>query len=101
MATQRLTGEEIEELKQLGAAHFWPHGRPAGDMSDGQFWGPMREETNAWLAHLYTGVKTPHATGAEGHRNLILTMACDLSAKRKKPVSFPIEPEALHEELSA
>ena len=74
---------------------------PAGDMSDGKFWGPMREETNAWLAHLYTNVKTPHATGAEGHRNLMLTMACDLSAKRKKPVFLPIEPEVLHEELSS
>ena len=30
----RLTGEEIEELKSLGNAHFWPHGRPTGDMSD-------------------------------------------------------------------
>ncbi|MCI0439621.1 MAG: aspartate aminotransferase family protein [Chloroflexi bacterium] len=34
MVTNRLTGEEIEELKQLGAAHFWPHARQAGDMSD-------------------------------------------------------------------
>jgi adenosylmethionine-8-amino-7-oxononanoate aminotransferase len=33
MAT-RLTGEEIEELKSLGSAHFWPHGRPTADMSD-------------------------------------------------------------------
>ncbi len=30
----RLTGEEIEDLKQLGEAHFWPHSRPIGDMSD-------------------------------------------------------------------
>ncbi len=74
---------------------------PAGDVSDGQFWGPMREESNAWLAHVYTGVKTPHATGAEGQRNLMLTMACDLSAKRKRPVELPIEPEALHAELVA
>ena len=43
----------------------------------------------------------PHATGAEGHRNLMLTMACDLSAKRKKAVALPIEPEDLHAELTA
>ena len=30
----RLTGEEIEELKQLGEAHFWPHSRPIADMSE-------------------------------------------------------------------
>ncbi|MXY22314.1 MAG: aspartate aminotransferase family protein [Dehalococcoidia bacterium] len=30
----KLTGEDIEELKQLGEAHFWPHSRPIGDMSD-------------------------------------------------------------------
>ena len=70
-------------------------------MSGGQFWGPMQEESNAWLAHLYTGQKTPHATGAEGHRNLLLTMACDLSAKRKKAVSLPIDPEELHAGLTS
>ena len=30
----RLTGEEIEDIKQKAADHFWPHSRPAGDMSD-------------------------------------------------------------------
>ena len=30
----KLTGEEIEELKQLGETHFWPHSRPIGDMSE-------------------------------------------------------------------
>lgn len=80
--------------------HFF-ESYPAGDMSRGQFWGPMREESNAWLAHLYTGVEMPHATGAEGHRNLMLTMACDLSAKRKKAVALPIEPEELHAGLTA
>ncbi|MBT3351482.1 MAG: Gfo/Idh/MocA family oxidoreductase [Nitrospinaceae bacterium] len=74
---------------------------PAGDMSDGDFWGPMRDESNSWLAHIYTGVKTPHATGAEGQRNLMLTMACDLAAKRKKPVELPMAPEDIHAELTA
>lgn len=72
---------------------------PPGDMSRGQFWGPMREESNAWLARLYTGVDTPHATGVEGHRNLMMTMACDLSAKRKKPLALPISPEEIEAEL--
>ena len=34
MASDRLNGEQIEELKQQAAAHFWPHARAAGDMSD-------------------------------------------------------------------
>ena len=34
MATNLLSGEEIEELKELATAHFWPHARTAGDMSD-------------------------------------------------------------------
>lgn len=34
MSTNRLTGEEIEDLKAQASAHFWPHSRPAQDMSD-------------------------------------------------------------------
>lgn len=34
MVGSRINGEEIEEIKQMAAAHFWPHGRQAGDMSD-------------------------------------------------------------------
>ena len=30
----KLTGEEIEDVKQMAADHFWPHGRAAGDMSE-------------------------------------------------------------------
>ena len=43
----RLTGEEIEELKQLGETHFWPHSRPIGDLS---------EETGIKLATKAEGV---------------------------------------------
>ena len=74
---------------------------PAGDMSRGQFWGPMRDETIAWLTHLYTGADMPHATGAEGHRNLMLCMACDLSAKRGEAVRLPAAPEELQAGLQA
>ena len=34
MATRVLTGEEIEEIKGNAQDHFWPHSRPAGDMSE-------------------------------------------------------------------
>jgi len=34
---------------------------------------------------------TPHASAADGHRNLVLTMAMDLSAARGKALKLPIE----------
>lgn len=73
---------------------------PPGDLYDGELWGPMREETNAWYQRLYTGKNTPHATAQDGHRNLLLTMAMDLSAKRKAPVDLPADPETLMAELT-
>jgi len=62
---------------------------PPGDVHMGQLWGPMREETNSWFSRLYTGVATPHATAQDGHHNLLLTMAMDLSARRGAPVKLP------------
>jgi predicted dehydrogenase len=68
---------------------------PPGDLYDGQLWGPMREETNAWLARLHVGLKTPHATAEDGHRNLVLTMAMDLAARRGEVVKLPVDLDAL------
>ena len=72
---------------------------PPGDLHAGQLWGPMREETNAWYQRLYTGANTPHATAADGHKNLLMTMAMDLSAQRGVPVSLPPDPDELMDEL--
>ncbi len=72
---------------------------PPGDMQGGQLWGPMREETNSWFQRLYAGQATPHATAAEGHSNLMLTMAMDLSARRNAPVSLPVSAQELMDEL--
>ncbi len=64
---------------------------PPGDIYKNQLWGPMREETNAWFARIHSGLETPHATAAEGHRNLVLTMAMDLSAARGEVVQLPLD----------
>jgi len=72
---------------------------PPGDLHDGQLWGPMREETNAWYQRVYAGQSTPHATAAEAHRNLLMTMAMDVSAKRGAPVALPADPDELMTEL--
>jgi myo-inositol 2-dehydrogenase / D-chiro-inositol 1-dehydrogenase len=68
---------------------------PPGDVSDGMLWGPMREETLTWYNKLTTGINTPHATAADGHRNLLLTMAMDKSARTGLPVKLPIQPSDL------
>ena len=74
---------------------------PPGDMHDGELWGPMREETQSWFNRIYNGKRTPHATAAEGHRNLMLTMAMDLSAKQGKELKLPIDPAELMAGLNA
>src|ERR687888_2068621 len=51
---------------------------PPGDLALGELWGPMREETNAWLSRIALGQATPHATAADGHNRLMLTKAMDL-----------------------
>jgi len=65
---------------------------PPGDMALGELRGPMREETESWLNRLALGLPTQHATAAEAHKNLMLTKAFDLSAKRKTIVQLPIDP---------
>lgn len=68
---------------------------PPGDLHMGQLWGPMREETVSWYQRLCMGQPTPHATAQDGHRNLVLTMAMDLSARRGHEVSLPVDLEEL------
>ncbi|WAJ28048.1 Gfo/Idh/MocA family protein [Antarcticirhabdus aurantiaca] len=70
---------------------------PPGDLHLGQLWGPMREETVSWYQRLCTGQKTPHASAADGHRNLLLTMAMDLSARTGRPVPLPVSAEDLRQ----
>ena len=69
---------------------------PPGDICQEQLWGPMREETNSWFARVCTGMKTPHATAEDGHRNLVLTMAMDLSAARGEIVKLPVDLEQFY-----
>jgi hypothetical protein len=91
MATERpqpagYTPETTRQVDFLGSY-------PPGDVALGELWGPMREETSAWLSRLALGHPTPHATAAEAHDRLMLTKALDLSARRRRPVPLPITPE--------
>ena len=58
----------------------------------------MREETLGWFSRIMMGVPTPHASAAEGHANLIHTMAMDRSAKLGREISLPIDPEEFYED---
>jgi myo-inositol 2-dehydrogenase/D-chiro-inositol 1-dehydrogenase len=53
----------------------------------------MPDETNFWFARIRGGLKTPHASAADGHRNLLPTMAMDLSAERRTEVRLPVDIE--------
>ena len=66
---------------------------PPGDMALGELRGPMAAETESWLNRVALGLPTPAATVEEAHRNLMLTKALDLSARRKAPVKLPLDPD--------
>src|ERR1700694_4712755 len=66
---------------------------PPGDMALGELRGPMADETVSWLNRAALGLPTPAATVEEAHRNLMLTKALDLSAKRKQAVKLPLDPD--------
>jgi hypothetical protein len=64
---------------------------PPGDMALGELRGPMADETVSWLNRVSLGLPTAAATVEEAHRNLMLTKALDLSAKRKQSVTLPLD----------
>src|ERR1700687_4637141 len=66
---------------------------PPGDMALGELRGAVALETDSWLNRVAMGLPTAAATVEEAHRNLMLTKALDLSAKRKQPVKLPLDPD--------
>ena len=55
---------------------------------------PMaRWRPNSSLNRVSLGLPTAAATVEEAHRNLMLTKALDLSAKRRQPVKLPLDPD--------
>ena len=91
LATNLIQGEGYAPDKRRHVDFLTSY--PVGDMALGELRGPMREETNSWLTRLALGLRTQHATAAEGHNRLMLTKAIDLSARLKRPVKLPISPE--------
>ncbi|MDH5536474.1 MAG: Gfo/Idh/MocA family oxidoreductase [Betaproteobacteria bacterium] len=63
----------------------------AGDWALGDFWGPLGNETRAWLDHLVTGNPTTHTTPEQARINLETTIAIERSAATGKAVRLPLE----------
>ena len=63
----------------------------AGDWAVGDFWGPLANETRAWLDHLVTGAPTAHTTPGQAMINLETTLAMERSARTGEPVRLPLE----------
>ncbi len=63
----------------------------AGDWAVGDFWGPLANETRAWLDHLVTGNPTAHTTPEQALINLETTIAIERSARSGQAVRLPLE----------
>lgn len=62
-----------------------------GEWAVGDFWGPIANETRAWLDHLVTGAPTVHTTPEQARINLETTIAVVRAVESGKPVRLPLE----------
>lgn len=62
-----------------------------GEWAVGSFWGPLANETRAWLDHLSTGSPSLHTTPEQARINLETTIAIERAAATGKPVRLPLE----------
>ena len=62
----------------------------AGDWAVGDFWGPLGNETRAWLDSLVTGHPTVHTTPEQARVNLETTLAIERAVATGKAVRLPL-----------
>jgi predicted dehydrogenase len=62
----------------------------AGDWAVGDFWGPLGNETRAWLDSLVTGHPTVHTTPEQARVNLETTLAIERAVATGQPVRLPL-----------
>lgn len=72
---------------------FLQSGTP-GDWALGEFWGPIANETRAWLDHLATGMPCVLATPEEARATLEATLAIESSLAAGHAVRVPLERSA-------
>jgi myo-inositol 2-dehydrogenase / D-chiro-inositol 1-dehydrogenase len=70
---------------------FLQSGTP-GDWAMGELWGPIANETRAWLDHLALGKPCVLATAREARHTLEVTLAIEHSAASGKPIALPLGP---------
>jgi predicted dehydrogenase len=63
----------------------------AGDWAVGDFWGPLGNETRAWLDSLMTGNPTVHTTPEQARVNLETTLAIERAAATGEIVRLPLK----------
>jgi len=63
----------------------------AGDWAVGDFWGPLANETRAWLDHLSVGAPTVHTTPEQARINLETTIAIEHAAACGQAVRLPLQ----------
>jgi predicted dehydrogenase len=66
----------------------------AGDWAVGDFWGPLGNETRAWIDHLATGAPTVHTTPEQARVNLETTIAIERAVATGQSVRLPLQEEA-------
>lgn len=62
-----------------------------GDWALGDFWGPLANETRAWIDALATGNPTVHTTPEQARVNLETTIAIVRAVETGKAVRLPLE----------
>jgi predicted dehydrogenase len=65
----------------------------AGDWAMDDFWGPLGNETRAWLDSLSTGAPTVHTTPEQARINLETTIAIERAVATGHPVHLPLQAE--------
>jgi predicted dehydrogenase len=65
----------------------------AGDWAVDEFWGPLANETRAWLDHLATGAATVQTTPEQARINLETTIAIERAVQSGHPVRLPLQAE--------
>jgi predicted dehydrogenase len=68
---------------------FLQSGTP-GDWALGEFWGPIANETRAWLDHLATGRSCTLATPQDARATLEATLGIEHSMRIGMPVTLPL-----------
>src|SRR5579872_7510550 len=62
----------------------------AGDWAVGDFWGPLANETRAWLDSLATGAPSVHTTPEQARANLETTIAIERAVVTGESVRLPL-----------